>query len=656
MKQYLKLFTGVFFIIFMEISAFGQTGHYDPHKAFNPLYDIQKSTVYRSADGQPGPEYWINRADYTIYAKLDTLNKKVWAQEEISYTNHSPNALSFLWLELGQNRFSSKSKSAAVSGYGLSSTRFNGGFQIETVEIGLIDAYIPANYKIIGTRMQIRLPVSLPAKVGTMKIRILYSFKIPPKGNGRSGWMKTQNGVIYEVAQWFPRMAVYDDLVGWNVLPFLGAGEFYSDYGDYDITIEVPKNQIVASSGKLLNPRDVLEKKFIDRLKKAEKSDKTIRIKSANEFNNVKAINSTSAGKLQWHFKMKNSRDFAWASSNAFIWEAAGAKLPNGTRVLSMALYPKESKWKRAVEFLKGSIELFSKRWFPYPYSTATTVGGPVGGMEYPGIVFCSWRAHGPSLWMVTNHEIGHTWFPMVVGTNERNFAWMDEGMNTFIDIYAAKDFNHGEFAPKQDHEYNPKGGSAARNIVPLLTDSAAPTMMSYADAIPWKYGHQLGYYKSALGLVLLREYILGPDRFDYAFKTYIHRWAYKHPSPFDFFNTMNNAAGEDLNWFWKGWFIKKWKLDQAVQGVKYVKGNAANGSLITILNLDQMVMPVTVKIVQQNGDSGIVKLPVEIWEKGGQFTFYYPSVSPVTKVVLDPNLMLPDVNPVNNIWINTKN
>jgi len=252
---------------------------------------------------------------------------------------------------------------------------------------------------------------------------------------------------------------------------------------------------------------------------------------------------------------------------------------------------------------------------------------------------------------MVTDHEIGHTWFPMIVGSNERKNAWMDEGFNTFIDIYATKEFNHGEFAPKRDHEYDPKGINPARDIVPLLLNHKTPPIISYADAIPYKFVHPLEYYKTALGLVLLREYILGHKRFDYAFRTYIRNWAYKHPSPMDFFRCMNNAAGENLNWFWEGWFIKKWTLDQAVTSVKYVHNDPTQGALITLENKNQLVMPVTLKIIQVNGHVNIVKLPVEIWERSGKYTFRFNSTTPLKKVIVDPNKMLPDVNVSNNIW-----
>jgi len=640
----------VVFSVGFTLQSHAQQSVYDPHEAFDPLFNQQPGTRYRSADGQPGPEYWVNRTNYQIEARLDTLNKTITAEEIITYTNNSPNVLSYLWLLLDQNRYKPNSRSASASGRRFHPKRFIGGFDIQSVAVASADKFETIKYLINDTRMQIRLPETLGPKGASIRIKIRYQYQIPPRGNGRNGWMSTKNGTIFEMAQWFPRMAVYDDLAGWNILPFLGAGEFFLDYGDYDVTMDVPGNQIVAAPGTLENPLEVLSGKTLKQLKRARKSDQTIHIRSKKDIKHP-----TGKGRHTWHFKMKNSRDFAWASSEAFLWDAARINLPEGKTALAQAFYPVESSgeqaWNRATEFLKHSVEIFSNQWFTYPYPTAITVGGPVGGMEYPAIVFCHWRAKGPSLWMVTNHEIGHVWFPMIVGSDERRYAWMDEGMNTFIDIYAADTFHHGEFAPKSDHEYNPKGGSAARGIVPLMQDTNAPVLMTYADNIPHKYSHPLGYYKSALGLVLLRETILGHDRFDYAFRTYIKSWAYKHPSPTDFFRTMNNAAGEDLNWFWKGWYFERWTLDQAVSMVKYVDDNPAKGAIITLENKQGLVMPVTLTIKQANGSSETIKLPVEIWRMSGTYRFYYPSKVKIESVIVDPGKMFPDVNDENNYW-----
>ena len=271
--------------------------------------------------------------------------------------------------------------------------------------------------------------------------------------------------------------------------------------------------------------------------------------------------------------------------------------------------------------------------------------------MEYPGIVFDGLYAKKGSLYWVTAHEIGHNWFPMIVGSDERRYAWMDEGFNTFIDVYAADEFNHGEYAPKRDGEYAPGKGNPADEIIPLLKDSSAPSMMARADMFPEKYRHPLAYFKPAFGLVMLREVVLGPDRFDYAFKKYIHRWAYKHPSPDDFFRTMDNEAGESLSWFWKEWFQHNWQLDLAVSSVSYPNNDSSKGADITIENLQKMAMPCTVEILFENGNKQILQLPVETWLQSAVHQIHLQTTQPVQSIIIDPENKLPDSNRKNNKW-----
>jgi aminopeptidase N len=267
--------------------------------------------------------------------------------------------------------------------------------------------------------------------------------------------------------------------------------------------------------------------------------------------------------------------------------------------------------------------------------------------MEYPGILFDGMNDKSRELYWVTAHEIGHNWFPMIVGSNERRSAWMDEGFNTFIGIYASDAFNKGEYAPKRDSEYAPGGGNPADEILPWLSDIKAPSMMMAADAIPETYRHPMSYFKPAFGLYLLREYVLGQDRFDYAFRRYIQHWAYKHPSPEDFFRTMDNESGEDLTWFWRGWFQNNWSLDQAVQQVTV----ADNKTTITIANLDKLVMPVVVQLTLNNGDTRRIQLPVETWLQHTVYTFSVAVTAAVTAVTIDPDQVLPDANRQNNVW-----
>ena len=652
MKGHLAYLLALSLAVVLSVNTLGEAqGKYDPRAAFDPTFDAGSTSPYRSSNGMPGPAYWQNRADYTIDARLDGDLKVITATERIVYTNNSPDSLPFVWLTLDQNQFRSDSRSAKISS---SSSKFNGGFTITSVEVGMNARKSKGDYLISDTRMQVRLPGALKPKGDKLTLTITYSFPIAPAGMGRSGMIETKNGTIYEIAQWYPHMLVYDDIAGWNVLPFLGAGEFYFDYGDYDYRVTVPADHIVAGSGVLLNPGEVLTGTERERLSRAKESDSTLMIRSLGDVQSAQA-GSSSKRTRTWHFQMKNSRDVSWASSKAYIWDAARINLPGGKKGLAMSVYPEESAtdtaWNRTTQYLKGSVEIFSGSWYPYPYPVALAVAGPVGGMEYPGMFFGSWKATKKVLWMVVDHEIGHVWFPMIVGSNERANAWMDEGFNTFIDIFATDEYNKGEYAPKRDNEYAPKGGNPAREIVPYLRSEDSQPILSYADAIPGKYVHPLEYYKTALGLVILRDYVLGRDRFDYAFRNYISHWAFKHPVPFDFFRAMNNGSGENLNWFWKGWFVEKWTLDQAVKGVAYVDGDTSKGALITITNNEQLVMPATVSIQEVNGHSGTLDLPVEIWERSGDFTFRYSSTSTISSVTIDPEERLPDIDAANNVW-----
>ncbi len=427
-------------------------------------------------------------------------------------------------------------------------------------------------------------------------------------------------------------------------MPFLGSGEFYYDYGDIDYTVTVPDDMIVAGSGELQNEKEVLSDQQIQRLSAARKSDKTIMIRTVDEVSH-RSSRPISSGTKTWHFKMYNTRDVAFGASKAYVWDAAKVNLPGGKACLAMSVYPAESAgenaWGRATEYLKKSIEYFSEKWFVYPWPVAVNEAGTAGGMEYPGIVFDGWQDKAGELYWVTAHEIGHNWFPMIVGSDERRYAFMDEGFNTFIDVYAADNFNKGEYAPKRDGEYAPGKGNPADEIIPWLKDSLAPTMLDRADQFTEKYRHPIEYFKPAFGLVLLREAILGHDRFDYAFKKYIERWAYKHPAPDDFFRTMDNEAGEDLTWFWREWFQNNWQLDLAIQSVSYKNNDYKNGADITITNLQKMAMPCIIEIVFKDGSKQSIQLPVETWIQSSIHTIHIKINQPLQSVTIDPANLL---------------
>ncbi|MDQ2863830.1 MAG: M1 family metallopeptidase [Bacteroidota bacterium] len=643
-----------FFIAVFSISSlfsFSQVEtKYNPRETFAQNFNTKNGNDFRSANGAPGAKYWQNRADYTMQASIDTNKNELSCDETIHYTNNSPDSLSSLWLELAQNTYREDARSNFYAGS--DAAKHTDGFQFGDITVTYNGKSFKADYIINDTRMQIRLPQNLSPKT-KIDITIRYKYLITTFG-GRNDYLQTKNGKIYEIAQWYPRICVYDDLRGWNTLPFLGSGEFYCEYGDFDYTVTVPNDMIVAGSGELQNPKEVLSDQQIQRLAQAKNSDKTVMIRTVDEVNRGVA-RVISTGTKTWHFKMFNTRDVAFGASKAYVWDAAKVNLPAGKTSLAMSVYPVESAgenaWSRATEYLKKSIEYFSEKWFVYPWPVAINEAGNAGGMEYPGIVFDGWQDKAADLYWVTAHEIGHNWFPMIVGSDERRYAFMDEGFNTFIDVYASDDFNKGEYAPKRDGEYAPGKGNPADEIIPWLKDSLAPTMLDRADQFPEKYRHPIEYFKPAFGLVLLREVILGHDRFDYAFKQYIERWAYRHPAPDDFFRTMDNEAGEDLSWFWREWFQNNWQLDLAVQSVAYRDNDYKNGADITIANLQKMVMPCIVEIVLKDGSKQSIQLPVETWMQRAVFAIHLKATQPIQSVTIDPTNMLPDSNRENNVW-----
>lgn len=629
-------------------------GNYNYHDTFGPMFYTKNGDEYRSAGGQPGPKYWQNRADYKLAVRLNEQSNEISGTVVLTYTNNSPDKLPFIWMQLDQNLFKDDSRGHAIippggSRSGARGQKLDGGYKIKSVKILSVEKGKTieknAEHFIDDTRMQVYLPNELSSGGGQLRLKIEYSFISPDYGSDRMGILNTKNGKIFSVAQWYPRMCVYDDVSGWNTIPYIGPSEFYLEYGDYDISITVPASHIVVGSGELVNPQDVYTAEQQQRWKAAAQSDKTVIIRSAAEVTNP---DSRPKGKqeLTWNFKLKNARDAAWASSAAFIIDAARMSLPSGKKSMAISAYPVESDgndaWARSTEYTKASNEFNSKKWLEFPYPAATNVASIAGGMEYPGIVFCSAKSKSGELWGVTDHEFGHTWFPMIVGSNERLYAWMDEGFNTFINTLASADFNNGEYR---------QGKADMHALGKVLTNPGFEPVMSSPDNMKENSIGLLAYYKPAIALSILREQILGPERFDRAFKTYIDRWAYKHPTPDDFFRTMENVSGENLNWFWRAWILNNWKLDQGVADLKYVNNDFKQGALITIENLDKMAMPVILDIKTKSGKVNRLKLPVEVWERNARFTFNYPSTEEIVSIVSDPDKVFPDSNPANNIW-----
>jgi len=447
-------------------------------------------------------------------------------------------------------------------------------------------------------------------------------------------------------------MCVYDDLHGWDTLPYLG-NEFYTEFGNYDYYVTVPSNMLVAGSGVLVNEKDVLTKKQQDLLAKARTSDATVIIRSEAEIKDP-ASRPKQDGTLTWHYHMDHTRDAVFSASAGFIWDAAKINLPAGKTALSMSFYPAESNapdaWPMVTEYTKDTVENFSRDWYPYPWPVMTNVAGFSSGMEYPAMVFDGIRDKGKGSFVVTAHEVGHTWFPMIVQSNERRDAWMDEGFNTFIDIYESDYYQHGKYAPKRDGEYAPGPDSPADQIAKVIADPQAPPILMRADAIREKYRHPITYFKSAEGLWLLREDILGHEVFDRAFRKYIADWAFKHPSPADFFREMDSEGGEDLSYFWRGWYEYNWQLDLAVKDVKYVDAaDPSKGAKVTIEQNGQLVLPAWVEVKYEDGTSWKTKLPAETWMQKAKFDFALPTTKKIASVTIDPDQRIPDNNRTNN-------
>ncbi|WP_103027072.1 M1 family metallopeptidase [Salinibacter altiplanensis] len=619
-----------------------------PHNltSFAPV-DFPTPNRYRDADGSPGRAYWQNEADYRIDVALDTATNRVTGTETITYTNNAPEALERLWVQLEQNYFKTGSRgNAAVS----ADARFGGffeeaGYDLSNLRIQRDGETATPDTLVDGTRMRVSLDAPL-ASGDSLQLSFDFEYTLPKDGADRHGWMDMEDGTVYQFAQWYPRMYVYDDVHGWNPLPYLGQGEYYLEYGTFNVNITVPRDMIVGGTGRLQNPDEVLTDTQRDRLADARESRESVMIIDSTEVGRPDT-RPDGEGPLTWRYEADRVRDFAWAASQAFIWDAARADAGDRT-VLAQSLYPKEGLgtdqepgWERSTAYTQHSIEFYSDFVTPYPYPNAINVAGRAQGMEYPQIVFCDVNSRGRSLFQVTDHEFGHTWFPMVVGSDERRWVWMDEGLNTFINQYSALDFyGQGRVPPAKV-----MGGLS--NYVTKQMDSpfGDQPIMTYADRIRDDALGFLAYLKPGYGLMVLREHVLGPERFDSAFKEYVDRWAYKHPKPADFFRTMEDVSGEDLDWFWRSWFYETDALDPAVDSVA-----TGDTTMVTISQNKELMLPVTVQLTHADGSTEQRRVPAEAFYTQDTNTLRVTD-GPLQKVTIDPNQILPDMNRGNNTW-----
>jgi peptidase M1-like protein len=605
-------------------------------------------TPFRTGSGAPGPQYWQQRADYTIRASLDTGAHILTGRETVKYANHSPDTLRYIWLQLDQNIYREDSRGTALNppGARFAGAGFVGGYVINAVQAIRRSPRQPAKATALtltvnGTMGRIDLDRPLPPG-GVFEFEIAYSFQIPEHGSDRMGRKRFPAGWLYEIAQWYPRLAVYDDIRGWNTEQYLGQGEFYLEYGDFDIEITVPRSFVVMATGTLLNPVEVLTAPQRARLAQALKSDTTVPIIARAEAGQASTRPPGRSPTLTWRFRAQNVRDVAWAAAPNFIWDASGW---NG--ILIQSGYPPEADadWQNSTAYARHSIRHYSERWFPYPYPTAINVAGPVGGMEYPMIVFCGDQASGFALYGVTTHELGHQWFPMIVGSNERLSAWMDEGFNTFLNIYSVRSYYGDSLWDRHrgDTQAWAKFAASGKDQPPMLP----------ADRVDPRQLGQVEYTKPATGLYLLRHHIVvDTARFDATFREYIRRWAYRHPAPADFFRSMEDGLGEDLSWFWRGWFKTTDVVDLAVDSAVMFRDNSgAAYAAIILSSRGGLPMPVALKITYANDSTARVRLPVEVWYQGNRYVYIRPAPAELVKVEIDPDLDLPDVRRDNNVW-----
>lgn len=719
-------------LVAVALKAAGQTTEKGWQGKFEQLDQLLPTpNEYRSSSGSPGPKYWQQRADYTINAELDDNTQRITGSEKITYHNHSPDKLTYLWLQLDQNIFDKDnmtSRAEITSVKDSSNTRkmaqdlglfnYDGGFKITRVA----DASgKPLPHRIVNTMMRVDLPEALDAgKDFTLFVDWWYNVHDRMQGINRNDlrsgmeYFPADGNYSYIIGQWFPRVCVYDDVVGWQNKQFLGYGEFTLTFGDYEVNLTVPADHIVAATGMIQNPGEVLTPQQLERFEKARTSfDKPVII--ATQAEAIEREKSRARDKKTWRFRAENVRDFAFATSRKFIWDAQAVKIGNRTP-LAMSYYPKEGNplWEQeSTKAVRAALITYSKYSVNYPYPHATSVHHASIGMEYPMICFNGARPNPNGTYSdrtkwglvgVVIHEVGHNFFPMIINSDERQWTWMDEGVNSFVQYRTQV-----EFYPEMETRRGP-----ASSVVSYMQGDPATKrpLMTNSEQIPQFGAEQYG--KCATGLNMLRETIMGPELFDKAFKEYANRWAFRHPKPADFFRTMEDASAVDLDWFWRGWFYTTEVCDQTLEKVKWYKvrkesnavenkgkkaGEGDVGSSgqprkdftggpeyftvlptderlyrdfrnrvddkaiitrmenknfyeLTIRNAGGLVMPVIIEWTYTDGTTEIERIPVEIWRMNeSTVTKVFMKDKEVTKVVIDPKTETSDINPDDNVF-----
>jgi hypothetical protein len=596
----------------------------------------------RTHSGTPGPRYWQQWADYRLEAELNPVSKRLTGKGAITYYNRSPDTLEDVYVQLLHNIFAPDSRHNtdvpwAVEGVQLSRVVAQGQELKPVKEDG-------TGYQVDGTIMRIHLPRPL-APGSSVAFEFAWRLRIPPDGAPRGG----QDGETYYINYWYPQMAVYDDVNGWQTDQYLGNAEFYMGYGNYDLALTVPAGWLVDATGRLQNPDEVLSAQTRARLDSAAHGSAIVHVVTESDRSAGVSTAAGTNGKLTWRYRAENVRDVSWATSAKYLWDATSAAVgdANGDgRTDSTAIYafyrPEQrvSHWGQSARYSRHSIEFFSRYLSPYPYPHMSAVDGPTscGGMEYPMMTCIGGQWDTLSLYEVTTHEIGHMWFPMIVGSDEKRYAWMDEGLTQFGQSQAMADFFRGF----DDEARNRK------NYLDFAEMGNEAELMRHGDRYPSYPAYGVAsYYKPATVLVALRG-VLGAEVFNKAYKEYIRRWAYKHPTPYDLFHTFEDVSGQDLSWFWRGWFFETWKLDQAIDTV-----TAAGDSLnVVITNKGKAPMPVRLSISRINGRVEHLTFPANVWlQEDRRRTVRIAREPTVRTIEVDAEKDFPDLDRSNQVW-----
>ncbi len=635
-----------FFILFLFLAPYMCAQDNLNNSKFKQLYvELPTPNVYRTASGAPGHEYYQQKADYQINVELDEEKNILEGNEIITYTNNSPDVLNYLWVQLDQNVRAKNSHGQLTNTSSMNNKmsfrnikrmhdriNFDGGFKLEEVR----DTYNNQLAYIINETMM-RIELSKPLRQGqsfSFKIKYSYNINDRMKIGGRSGYeyFENEGNAIYTIAQFFPRMAVYNEVEGWQNKQFLGRGEFTLPFGDYKVNITVPSDHIVAATGELINAASVLSKNQIKRWEKAKKNfvDPVIIVTEEEAKESEK---EKSKSKKTWTFEAKNVRDFGWASSRKFIWDAMAVDI-SGETVMAYSYYPKEGNplWEQySTRVVAHSLKVYSKYTIDYTYPQATSVHAKSIGMEYPMICFNFGRPESDGTYSkrtkygmigVIIHEVGHNFFPMIINSDERQWTWMDEGLNTFL-----------QYITEQEFERNyPSRRGPPNNIVEYMKGdkSGISPIMTNSESI-LQFGNN-AYGKPATALNILRETIMGRELFDYSFKTYSKRWAFKHPTPADFFRTMEDASAVDLDWFWRGWFYTNDHVDISLDNVNWFKINTGNPEIENTISKNQEKNKNTYVGISRNKSS----IPKTVTEFDDQSIDFYTTYDPFKTDILD--------------------